>query len=55
MERKFDTSPSARILTALANISWKPHGAISEIVDNALGEQRGNADEVLIIWDKRAR
>lgn len=55
MERTFDTSPSARLLTALANIPWKPHGAISEIVDNALGDQRGNADEVLIIWDKRAR
>jgi Histidine kinase-, DNA gyrase B-, and HSP90-like ATPase len=55
MGKTFDTTPTAKHLIALANQKWKPDGAISELVDNSFGDARGDANKVVIIYDKRER
>jgi Histidine kinase-, DNA gyrase B-, and HSP90-like ATPase len=55
MPRTFDTTPTARHLIALANQKWSAAGAISELVDNSFGDARGDANKVVIIYDKRER
>lgn len=48
-------SPTPRILYALQNETWSVKGALSELIDNSFGIERGNADHVWIMHDKTNR
>lgn len=50
-----DMTPDPRFLRGLQNQRWTAAGAISELVDNAFGEGRGNASDVSIVWDATNR
>jgi hypothetical protein len=44
-----------RILLSERNKDWTAVGALCELIDNSLGADRGNAEQVEIKWDKRKR
>ncbi len=46
---------TARVLRAYRNKSWHPAAALAELLDNAFGQQRGNASSVWIRWNKKNR
>lgn len=52
---EIDVTPRPRSLEAVAQEKWTPAGAVSELVDNALGVGRGNATEVRHIWNPATR
>jgi hypothetical protein len=44
-----------RVLLSYRNRSWSVIGALSELIDNSFGEDRGNAGIVQVFWDKKRR
>jgi hypothetical protein len=46
---------TARVLRAYRNLSWRVDHALAELLDNAFGEQRGNASTVVIRWNAKNR
>jgi hypothetical protein len=52
---KRDITPKLDYLLAIRNMDWDAKGAVSELVDNSLGEARGDASYVLIQWDSKTR
>lgn len=50
-----DITPTLALIEGLASDDWDVRGAISELVDNSLGEGRGNASRVDIRWDQKTR
>lgn len=53
--KTYDLSPKPAFLLGLANQKWTAAGAISELFDNSLGRERGNAKYVEAIWDSKHR
>lgn len=47
--------PTPRILQSERNKDWTITGAISELIDNSLGADRGDADEVRIYWEPKTQ
>ena len=52
---KFNCQTLPAELRSKQNAKWHPHGAIAELVDNSFGTLRGNASEVFISYDQKAR
>jgi hypothetical protein len=50
-----DITPTIELITAIKNQEWEVRGAISELVDNAFGEGRGDASQVVIHWYPKSR
>jgi hypothetical protein len=50
-----DLVPKPHFLLAEQHQKWTVAGAISELVDNAFGQARGNAANVIIMWDHREK
>lgn len=50
-----ETNPSAAFLRALQNQSWEVWRALAELVDNGFGDGHGNAPEVHLVWNPKAR
>jgi hypothetical protein len=51
----WNTTPRPRLLEAEAGLKWSVAGAVSELVDNSFGPQRGNARNVTIIYNRTKR
>jgi hypothetical protein len=51
MESKFNCTPKPAMLRSVQAEKWSVTGAIAELVDNAFGKGRGNADHVTIYHD----
>lgn len=49
--RMFSITPKPRMLLGLQNQKWTISGALAELIDNAFGPGRGNADTVRITHD----
>jgi Histidine kinase-, DNA gyrase B-, and HSP90-like ATPase len=49
------TIPTARILLSIRNRKWTIHDALSELVDNSFGRQRGNARNIHITFNRTKR
>jgi Histidine kinase-, DNA gyrase B-, and HSP90-like ATPase len=47
------TIPSTRLIRALTQEHWSISGALAELIDNAFGEERGDASTVQITWEPR--
>ena len=45
--------PTPRILLGYRNKNWSVASAVSELVDNSLGIDRGNAETVTLRWDRK--
>jgi hypothetical protein len=52
---KFNCQTLAQRAAVEAERQWTPHGAIAELVDNSFGPMRGNANKVIISFDRKAR
>ena len=52
---KFNCQTLPAELRSKQNAKWNPYGAIGELVDNSFGAMRGNANEVVISFDPKAR
>lgn len=53
--RMFNITPRPRMLLGVQNQKWTISGALAELLDNAFGPGRGNANTVKIIFDVTSR
>src|SRR5215471_14537611 len=55
MRKMFNCQTLPAELRAKQHAKWKAEGAIAELVDNSFGPFRGDASEVIISYDSKAR
>src|SRR5271157_244136 len=51
----FDPTPLPRVLQAAQDDRWTAEEALYELIDNSFGEARGDASDVFISYDRKAR
>jgi hypothetical protein len=52
---RITATPTPRLLHAIRHRDWSVWAALSELIDNSFGEQRGNASNIWIGWNPKDR